>query len=88
MCEARGLVGVVECPDCGGEGEISTGMVGGRWDIDPPCETFRPCEHCRGHGIVEGVPDLIDEWDLDEIPMPENDPFAPPSSSRRLRHRP
>jgi hypothetical protein len=66
MC---GAIGIIDCPDCGGEGQIFTGMVGSRWSIDPPCETYRPCEHCRGHGVIEGLPDLIDEWDLDEIPL-------------------
>ena len=51
----------VECPYCDGEGYIEHGEPDDGWS--------EQCATCRGKGSIEEPSVLIDEDDLDEIPL-------------------
>ena len=69
MCAHTKPMALAMCPTCGGEGEVFHDRWPGNW-YEPPCDTYRECEECRGHGSIVGDAEQLDEYDLDEMTPP------------------
>jgi len=58
------------CPACGGD----RGWESAPWGVDyrdgSVLTSWIACNACDQHGEIEVPVDLVDEHDLDEIPMP------------------
>lgn len=78
---------IVECPHCTGQRIYEGGPSGFE---EPYGVDYRDgglltnwvvCRACDGEGEYEEPVELVDEWDLDEIPMPVSDPTLPLSNA-------
>lgn len=70
MCKRdEAPLSLIQCPTCGGEGEVYHSTWPGNW-YEPPCAIYRPCDECRGEGSLIGDHEQLNEYDLDEMAPP------------------